>query len=104
MKRFITIILTVVFVLGISAYVAAQGLAEKQEGTKASQGLNIEEKKAKMISHIDERLKTLQEARTCVEAAKTKDDLKKCMQNIRAEKKELREEMKGSRKKHMKGQ
>ena len=52
-----------------------------------------------MISLIDERINTLQELKTCVSAAQTPEDLRKCSEKFREERKELREEMKGQRKK-----
>jgi hypothetical protein len=54
----------------------------------------FEEREAKIISSIDDRIKMLQEEKTCVSAAKTPEDLRKCREKVKEERKEFRQEMK----------
>ena len=94
MKKLILTFLVVIFALGVSILAYAQNTEPAQPQEKVS----IEEKKAKMISSIDERIKMLQEEKACVSAAKTQEDLRKCRGKVRAERRELRQEMEEQRK------
>jgi hypothetical protein len=90
MKKLILTFLVVIFALGVSILAYAQNT----EPAKPQEKISIEESKAKIISSIDERIKMLQEEKTCVSAAKTHEDLRKCRGKVRAERRELRQEMK----------
>jgi GTP cyclohydrolase III len=61
--------------------------------------MSIEQRKAKLISSIDQRINRLQELKSCVSAAQTPEDLRKCRETFREESKELREERKEQNKK-----
>ena len=59
---------------------------------------NFEEKKARAISEIDERIQKLQEAKTCVSSATDHEAMKKCRASMR----EYRHHEKMERMKHRK--
>jgi hypothetical protein len=61
--------------------------------------MSIEQRKTRLISSIDERINTLQEVKTCVSAAQTPEDLRKCREKFRKERNLFREETKEQRKK-----
>jgi len=93
MKKLIVIFLVVIFALGVFVLVYAQN----PEPAKPQEKLSIEQRKAKIISLIDERINMLQEIKTCVSAAQTPEELRKCREKFREERKELRQEMRGQR-------
>jgi hypothetical protein len=93
MKKLIVIFLVVIFALGVSILAYAQN----PEAAKPQEKVSIEERKAKLISSIDERIKMLQEEKACVSAAKTPEDLRKCRGKVKEERKEFRQEMKEQR-------
>ena len=93
MKKLMVIFLVVIFVLGVSILAYSQ----KPEAAKPQEKVSIEERKAKIISSIDERIKMLQEDKACVSAAKTPEDLRKCREKVKEERKEF--EMKEPREK-----
>lgn len=95
MKKLIVIFLVVIFALGVSILAYAQS----PEGAKPQEKMSIEQRKAKIISSIDERIKMLQEEKTCVSAAQTTEDLRKCREKFREQRKESWEERKEQRKK-----
>ena len=94
MKKFIVILVAVIvaIALTIPAY------AQKPAGAKPQGKKSIEDMKEKIISSIDERIKTLQEEKACVSAAQTHEDLKKCRKKLEKERKEFREEKRGREK------
>ena len=94
MKKLILIFLVVIFAFGVSILAYAQNT----EPAKPQEKVSIEEIKVRMISSIDERIKMLQEEKTCVSAAKTPEDLRKCREKVRDERKEFRKEMKEQKK------
>jgi hypothetical protein len=53
----------------------------------------IKKMKKLMVIFLD-RIKMLQEEKTCVSAAKTPEDLRKCREKVKEERKEFRQEMK----------
>jgi len=95
MKKVMVIFTGVVFVLCIFILAYAQS----PEGAKPQEKIPIEQRKAKIISAIDERIKMLQEEKACVSAAQTHEDLRKCWDKSREERKGLREERKEQRQK-----
>lgn len=54
----------------------------------------FEERKAKLSTHLDKRIATLQEAKSCVSGAKDDKGLKACHEKMREHRKERREMMK----------
>jgi len=53
----------------------------------------FEQRQAHMLKMIDERLSSLQAGKTCVQAAKSNDDLNACREKHMAEMREKRSEM-----------
>jgi hypothetical protein len=94
MQKLILIFSVVIFALGVSILAYTQN----PEPAKPQEKVSFEERKAKIISSIDERIKMLQEQKTCVSAAKTPEDLKKCREKVRDERKEFRKEMREQQK------
>lgn len=101
MKRVIAVCVVFLFVLSFAAVLFAQNPAgtPPAPGQKTLKGaMTVEERKARLTALFDERIKILQEAKVCVAAAKTVDDIRKCRQTIKAENKELREDIKQGKK------
>ncbi|MBF0433572.1 MAG: hypothetical protein HQK83_20000 [Fibrobacteria bacterium] len=59
---------------------------------------NIDEIKAKVSTNLNKRIEAHQIAKTCVDAATTMPELKKCRETLRASIKTLREETKEGKK------
>jgi len=79
MKKLTVLFIVVILVLGVSILAYAQN----PEGAKPQEKVSIEQRKAKFISSIDERINLLQELKTCVSAAQTPQDLRKCREKFR---------------------
>jgi hypothetical protein len=95
MKKLMVIFMVVIFALGVFILAYAQN----PEGARPQEKMSIEQRKAKIISSIGEHIKLLQEEKTCVSAAQTHEDLRKCREKSSEERKEFREETKEQRKK-----
>ena len=95
MKKLLVISSIVIFGLGVFILAYAQN----PEPAKPQEKVSIEERKAKIISSIDERIKMLQKEKDCVSAAKTPEDLRKCREKVKEERKEFRQEMGEQKKK-----
>jgi len=67
MKKRMVIFLVVIMTLSVSILAYSQ---------------SVEQIKAKMISYLDERINMLQEAKACVSAAQTPEDLKSCREKL----------------------
>ena len=93
MKKLMVILIGVVFILGIFILVYAQS----PEGAKPQEKISFEQRKANIISSIDQRINRLQELKTCVSAAQTQDDLRRCREKFKEERKEFWEERKEQR-------
>jgi CHASE1-domain containing sensor protein len=74
-----------------------------QENSKGNKAQKFETAKAKMIGHLDSRIKMLQEAKACASSASDRESLKKCRKDMRDKRKSLsknrREEYKSFRQK-----
>ncbi len=55
--------------------------------------LNFEQMRDDHLKKLDERMNSLQQEKTCVQAAKNQDDLRACRAKHRAEMKKYRDEM-----------
>jgi hypothetical protein len=86
MKKLMVIFLVVIFTLGVSILAYSQN----PQPAKPQEKMSIEERKAQIISSIDERIKMLQEEKACVSAAKTREDLRKCREKVKEERKDFR--------------
>lgn len=53
--------------------------------------------KAEMTANLDKRISMLNEAKTCVSAAVSKEDMKKCHQGIKEDRMEMRQERMGKK-------
>jgi len=96
MKKIIVILVAVIFAMGVTI----PAYAENPAGAKPKGKMSVEDMKGKIISSIDERIKTLQEEKACVSAAQTHEDLRKCRESVKKERKEFREERKEERREH----
>ena len=54
---------------------------------------NFEQLKAEIINRIDQRIARNQEEKSCVQSAKSHEDLKACREKVKAEVKEQRHNM-----------
>ena len=82
-------IAAVVLTLAFAAPVFAAGGDQPPMGT----GPNFDQRKAEILKALDEQMSSLQEAKTCIQAAKNHDAIKACREKRMAEKKQLHEEM-----------
>ena len=62
------------------------------EGTQSATGTapNFEQMKADHLKRIDDRINSLQEEKVCVQAAKSREDLRACRSKHKAEMKDYR--------------
>jgi len=95
MRKLMVIFIGSLLILGMFILVYAQS----PEKAKSQGKISIEQRKANIISSIDQRINRLQELKTCVSAAQTQDDLRKCREKFKEERKEFWEEKKEQRKK-----
>jgi hypothetical protein len=79
MKKLMVFFIVVILALGVSIL----SYAQNPEGAKPQEKVSIEQRKAKFISSIDQRVKLLQELKTCISAAQTPEDLSKCREKFR---------------------
>jgi len=93
MKKLMVVLIVIMLVLGVSILAYAQN----PEGSKPQEKMSIDQRKAKLISSIDERINMLQEVKACVSAAQTPEDLRKCREKLREERRGSSEERKGQR-------
>lgn len=61
---------------------------------------NFESRKTELLGKIDERIKKMQEHRSCVAAASDRESLKKCRETMHQLMEEKREERREARKEH----
>ena len=81
MKRIIVIMLAVMFVISFSLVSSAQmpaGSAPAVKGEQQVPAKKFDDFKAGLLKRLDERIKRLTEEKACVEAAKDREELKKC--------------------------
>jgi len=91
MKRVVIAVAAVLsLVFAIPAF-AIEGIQPPKET-----GINFEQMKADHLKKLDERMNSLQQEKTCVEAAKNRDDLITCRSKHKAEMKGHGDEMRKS--------
>lgn len=74
--------------------------SQNYDSNRRDRGQNknsIEEKKTKILSHIDQRISLLQQSKSCVSAASSRDDLRNCREQTRTKMDALRPERNGER-------
>jgi hypothetical protein len=89
MKRGVIAVATVLSLVFVVPAFAVDG---SQPATTTT-APNFEQMKADHLKKLDERMTSLQQEKTCVQAAKILDDLKACRAKHRAEMKEHRDDM-----------
>jgi hypothetical protein len=80
------IILAVLLALAVPVFAA-------EDEDKATKQDNFSERKAQILKKLNDQIRNLQEAKTCVQAAKDQDAIKTCREKQMAERKQLQEEM-----------
>lgn len=93
MKKIVSLLVVGGMILGGATLVRAEGKAMPA----AKPLMAIDQSKAKKVEELDQKIKLLQDDKTCVAAAKDKADLKKCREAARAAIKKMREEKKAMR-------
>jgi hypothetical protein len=97
MKRALVTTIVILFALTITSVIFAseEKVAPPIEGSQPTKetGPNFEQMKADHLKILDERMNSLQQEKTCVQAAKNKDDLRACRSKHKAEMKEHRDDM-----------
>lgn len=84
MGRAILLVVLALFVISIPVF--AEEPAEQK-------GIDIEKKKEDVVSGIDRRIGVLQELKKCITDAATKEDLKKCRESFKEERRGIWGEM-----------
>ena len=87
MKKALIAAVALSLVLAVAAFAADND----QPGNVPVQ--NFDQRKTDILKMLDERLASLQQAKTCIQAAKNNDDIKTCRDKHRAEMMEKRGEM-----------
>jgi hypothetical protein len=93
MKKLMVTLIVIILVLGVSILAYGQSPA----GSKPQEKISIEQRKAKLISSIDERIDMLQDVKDCVSAAQTPEDLRECIEEFREERRASWDERKEQR-------
>ncbi len=78
----------------LSLAFAAPALAVEGSKPPTVPGQTFEQRQANVLKMMDTRIASLQEGKTCIEAAKNDDDLKVCRKKHMSEMQEMRGEMK----------
>jgi hypothetical protein len=87
MKRALIVVALLSLVFTVQAFAVDGGTPA------AAPGKTFEQRQSNILKMMDERLASLQEAKTCVQAAKSDDDLKACREKHMAGMKGKRGEM-----------
>ena len=87
MKRAVIAAVLFSLVFAVSAFAAEGG------PPPGPQGQTFEQRQAHILKMLDERIASLQEGKTCVQAAKSDDDLRSCRQKHMAEMREKHGDM-----------
>jgi hypothetical protein len=65
--------------------------------TTNNQAANLEQVKQMQLAHMDKRIAIIQEGKTCVQSATTRDAVKACHQQMKQKREALKGEMKSTR-------
>src|SRR4030042_6192855 len=97
MKKALAITMAILFALTITSvtFASEEKVASPIEGSQPTKetGPNFEQMKADHLKKLDERMNSLQQEKTCVQAARNQDDLMVCRSKHKAEMKKHRNEM-----------
>jgi hypothetical protein len=96
MKKASVITVAILFALTVTSVIfAEEKVVPPVEGSLPTKepGPNFEQMKADHLKILDERMNSLQQEKTCVQAAKNPDDLKACRSKHRSEMKKHRDDM-----------
>jgi hypothetical protein len=88
-------VVSVAALLSLSLTVPA--FAAEATQPSAGTGANYEQMKADHLKRIDNRINSLQEEKTCVQAAKNQEELKACWMKHKSQMKEHRDDMRKGR-------
>lgn len=91
MKKALIAAVAISLVLAVSAF----ALDSVQSATVP--GPNFDQNKNEMLKTLDTRITSLQEAKNCIQAAQTNDDITICREKHRAEMREMRGVMRPQR-------
>ena len=91
MKRALITALLLSVALVVPAFAAESG------PPPSATGQTFEQKQARILKMLDERIAHLQEGKACAQAAKNNEDLRACREKQMAEMKEQRDEMRSHR-------
>ncbi len=90
--------LAVLFAVAVAAAAAIPAFAADQAGpAPANRAQSFEQRQATILKMLDERITSLQDLKTCVQAAKTNEDLRTCHQKQREEMQSQRQEWRKER-------
>ena len=97
MKKALAITMAILFALTITSvtFASEEKVAPPIEGSQPMKeaGPNFEQMKADHLKKLDKRMNSLQQEKTCVQAAKNQDDLMACRSKHKAEMKKHRNDM-----------
>jgi hypothetical protein len=68
----------IIGIMLLSLSLALPAVATAQDAPRGGKGPKLEEKKAEILRHIDEKISRNQQERACVQAAKSHDELRAC--------------------------
>jgi hypothetical protein len=80
MKRIISLIVVLAFIVMSSFVFAAGETAAPEKDPSAKPQISFEEKKSRMLERVDQTIATMNEYRTCIDAAQNTAELKMCHQ------------------------
>jgi len=76
---------TVLIAMAVSILIAAPAFAADNVPQPKGPGPSFEQRKSDILKRIDERIARNQEEKSCVQAAKTHDDINACREKFKAE-------------------
>lgn len=83
--------------VALSLVLAASVFAVDSGQPGAVPGQNFDQRKAEILKMLDERIASLQEAKSCIQAAQNHDAIGTCREKHRAEMRDMRGEMRHPR-------
>lgn len=93
MKKMVSLLVVGALALGGATVVRAEGKAM----SAGSPATSVDQVKSKKIEELDQKIKMLQDDKSCISAAKDKMELKKCRETVKAAMTKMRDEKKAKR-------